>query len=102
MKIDQIRTNLTTLRLYVEKMEAWANQANIMIHEMEEKLMDLEDEMHYQKYNMPIIMKTLKGAAIQRVSPPRQEIDRCSKNNIAVVDFYQYKEKNRINNKAQL
>ncbi len=86
MKIEQIRTQLTTLKLYMRKMEDWASQANQLIYETEERLMDLEDELHYKKYND---IQNFNEAATQIFSPARHEIDHCSKNHIAVVDFYQ-------------
>lgn len=89
MKIDQMRTHLTTLKLYLKKMEAWAIQANELIYEVEERLMDLEDELHYQKYETMNNIKKLNGAATQTFGPARLGIDRCNEQNIELAAFIQ-------------
>lgn len=89
MKIDQMRTHLTTLKLYLKKMEAWATQANELIYEVEERLMDLEDELHYQKYSAATSIQNLKAAVTHHVSPARLRIDHCYGKDIDLAAFVQ-------------
>lgn len=89
MKHEEIRTHLTTLKLYMKKMEAWVNQAGHLIHEVEERLMDLEDELYFQKYESKNSIKKLNVAATQTFGPARLGIDRCSEDDIQLAAFVQ-------------
>ncbi len=89
MQIDEMRTHLTTLKLYMKKMEEFVSQAGTMIYEVEERLMDLEDDLYFQKYESKNSIKKLNGAATQTFGPPRLGIDRCSEDDIQLAAFVQ-------------
>jgi len=89
VQIDEMRTQLTTLKLYMKKMEEFVSQAGTMIYEVEERLMDLEDELYFQKYESKNSIKKLNEAATQTFGPPRLGIDRCNEKDIALAAFIQ-------------
>jgi len=80
----------------MEKMEAWTNQASTMIYQIEERLMDLEDELYFQKYESKNSIQNLNEAATQTFGPARLGIDRCAKEDIALAAFIQ--EFSQLNN----
>lgn len=89
MQIEEMRVQLNTLKLYMNRMEDWVRQAGNMVYEIEERLMDLEDAEFYKKYEAKDSIRILNGAATQTVSPPRHGIDRCSKDDIKLAAFLQ-------------
>ncbi|MEN6512248.1 MAG: hypothetical protein ABFD00_10530 [Chloroherpetonaceae bacterium] len=77
MKIEEINTHLTTLKLYMNKLESWIKQANQLIYEVEERLMDIEDEIMFNKYYNKSKVNNLKDAATEMFCPPRLVNDHC-------------------------
>ena len=89
MQIEETRMHLATLKLYMNKMEAWARQANQMIYEVEKSLLDLEDELFCLKYGPEYSMLKLNEAATHTFGPARLGADRCAKEDIAPAAFIQ-------------
>jgi hypothetical protein len=90
MQIEEMKTQINTLKLYMKHMEEFSSQAGTMIYEIEEKLMDFEDELFCQKYNSMDTINNLKVAATHHVSPPRLVMNHCSEDRISLADFLQY------------
>lgn len=89
MQVEEMRMHLTTLKLYMRKMKKFVSQAGTMIYEFEQRLMDLENELYFQKYEAKNSIKKLNGAATQTFGPPRLGIDRCNEKNIDLAAFIQ-------------
>lgn len=51
MQVDQLRKQLTTMKIHIDQLEDWLKQATDMVYEIEEKIMDIEDQRLYSKKN---------------------------------------------------
>lgn len=87
MQLDEIRTNLTTLKMYMNKLDAWVSQASSMIHEIEERIMDLEHKKYKESDRLENIYLLNRAATLLKC-PPRN-FDRCGNHFIAADGFYQ-------------
>lgn len=92
MKINEIRKQLTSMKIHIDQIDVWVKQASDMIYEIEESLFDLEDKQDCQKYEEEVSIDFFKVAAsgiYLLKSPPRLNSSRCSKDHIAADGFYQ-------------
>jgi septal ring factor EnvC (AmiA/AmiB activator) len=92
MTLDEVRTQIVTLKLYLSRIDDWATQASNMIHDIENKIIDIEEQHSYQKYLLKDSIQNLKEAATKECSP-KQNQDRCAKessNLTALIQEFSY------------
>lgn len=99
MKTDELRNQISTLRIHLDHMYDWWKQASSMIDNLDEALFDIEDALNENRlwYNKEECKAALHGVkkAVSRInimidSPPRLA-SHCGEDDIAAVGFYQSK-----------
>lgn len=61
MRIETVKNNIKDLKIWVIETEEKLQKIKSQIHNMEDYVMDMEDQLLYQKYVVTVNMKYLKG-----------------------------------------